>query len=226
MVEGTRGGRARTLADVIATEAPVPTGRALALMVAVSRTVGALDPDRAPRRLGPDDVLLSEDGTVTLVATAAASPAAEPDSELGASIGRLLFALLVGRRPIDHDDAFQPTLRAALPPSTCALIARSASESPGQWPSPGEWTDELTQVAGALAPPLPAPERRRTRRRQVALGVALVVLVAASIIVLWLAPRWWDSANDDEGSPAPARSGDRTATQLDRAAGQLDRASS
>lgn len=194
--------RARTLADVIATEAPLPTGRALALMVAVSRAVDRLDPAVAPRCIEPDDVVLSVDGTVSLPAADLSAASAGTDSELGASIGRMLFALLVGRRPLERDDAFEPSVRAVLPPSTCALIARSASEAPGQWPDVAEWTCELTRVAGALAPPVPAPERRRSRRRRSALTVAMVLLVVASVVLVLLAPRWWDSANDDEGSLA------------------------
>ena len=197
------------MAEVIASDAPVPAGRALAIMTAVSRTAGSLDPDSAPTRVTPDQVRLHEDGSVSLSGAAHSveadhSTGPPPEPELGASIGRLLFALLVGREPVDREDAFEPALRAALPPSTCALIARSASEAPGQWPDVEEWTAELTRVAGALAPPVPAPERRRLRRRRGVLVAALVLLGALSVVVVWSAPRWWDSATDDEGSLPPA----------------------
>ena len=203
MADDPRRGRARTVAEVIADDAPVAAGRALAIMAAVSRTVAASDPDRAPTRLTAEQVRLHEDGSVSLDLAGAASARAGTDDEpeLGASIGRLLFALLVGRPPFDREEAFEPALRAALPASTCALIARSASEAPGQWPTVGDWTDELTRVAGPLAPPLPVPERRRARRRRVTLLAALVLLVVVSAVVVWLAPRWWDAATD-EGSIA------------------------
>ena len=211
MADDPRRGRARTVAEVIADDAPVAAGRALAIMAAVTRTATALDPDRAPTRLTADQVRLHEDGSVSLDAARAdiGSPATgSPDeSELGASIGRLLFALLVGRPPFDREEAFEPTLRAALPASTCALIARSASEAPGQWPTVDDWTDELTNVAGPLTPPLPAPERRRARRRRIILLAALALLAAVSVVVVWLAPRWWDAATDEKsiGSDAPAQ---------------------
>ncbi|MDQ2678213.1 MAG: hypothetical protein M3Y51_05670 [Actinomycetota bacterium] len=202
MADDDRRGRARTVAEVIASDAPVPAGRALAIMTAVSRSVGALDPAVAPARLTPEQVRLHEDGSVSLPAAEREEPpgVSPPEPELGASIGRLLFALLVGRAPIDREDGFEPALRAALPTSTCALIARSASEAPGQWPTVDDWTAELTRVAGALAPPVPAPEQRRVRRRRIALVAALALLVAVSLVVVWSAPRWWDSATDDEGS--------------------------
>lgn len=204
-------GRERRLSDVIETEAPVQVGRALAIMVAVSRAVGALDPASVPARIEADDVRLREDGSVALDPSVA--PRADGDeAEAGASLGRLLFALLVGRRPLHRDDAFEPSLRAELPPSTCALIARSASNAPGQWPSVEQWTDELTHVAGPHAPALPPPERRRVRRRRAVLAAALVVLAVASIVAVWLAPSWWDGATDSEGSLAPVAQVERASS--------------
>ena len=199
MVRDGHHGRARTMDELIAADAPLPPGRALALMVAVTRTVAALDPERAPSRLEADQVRLHEDGSVSFEVPRRDEPAGSPapEPELGASIGRLLFALLAGRPPVGRDDAFEPTLRAALAPSTCALIARSASEAPGQWPDVEEWTTELAHVAGTIAPPLPAPERRRARRRRALLVGALVLLALVSILVVWLAPRWWDAATDE-----------------------------
>ncbi len=120
--------------ELIAADAPLPPGRALALMVAVTRTVAALDPERAPSRLEADQVRLHEDGSVSFEVPRTHEPAGSPapEPELGASIGRLLFALLTGRAPVGRDDAFEPTLRAALAPSTCALIARLCLGGP--WP--------------------------------------------------------------------------------------------
>lgn len=241
MADDPRRGRARTVADVIADDAPVATGRALAIMAAIARTVAALDPGRAPHLLTAERVRLHEDGSVSLdvdpiggEAGATGRGAGPTDAsgppqagELGASIGRLLFALVVGRPPFDREEAFEPAVRAALPASTCALIARSASQAPGQWPTVEDWTDELTRIAEPLAPPLPATERRRARRRRVTLLAALVLLVVVSTVVVWLAPRWWDAATD-EGSlapdPAPSAQPLRPA-QLGRPA-QLERDSS
>ena len=245
MADDPRRGRARTVAEVIADDAPVAAGRARAIMAAVTRTTAALDPGRAPIRLTADQVHLHEDGSVSLDADTGAlgaggegtgaegarsegtgAPGIGADSELGASLGRLLFALLVGRPPFDREEAFEPALRAALPASTCALIARSASEAPGQWPTVDDWADELTSVAGPLAPPLPAPERRRARRRRIILLAALALLAVVSVVVVWLAPRWWDAATDEEssGSEAPALS-QVAPSQLERP-DQLERDSS
>lgn len=203
MADDPRRGRARSMAEVIAQDAPVATGRALAIMAAVTRTAAALDPDRAPRQLTADQVHLHEDGGVSLDPATVHAGGSPPESELGASIGRLLFALLVGRAPFDRDEAFEPALRSSLPASTCALIARSASDAPGQWPDVEEWSDELARVAGPLAPPVPPTERRRARRRRSVLLAGLALLVVLSVVVVWLAPRWWDAATD-EGSLAPA----------------------
>ncbi len=195
--------RVRTLAAVIAEEAPVSPRRALALAAGVTRSLSALDAATAPSVVTADEIELHEDGTIRYVAEPDRPPSGDEDPELGAAVGRFLHALLTGREPLGREDAHEPALVAALPSSTCALIARSASEAPGQWPSLAEWSVELAAVAGAVAPPPPESEIRRRRRRRTVLTAALVALVALSAIVVWLAPGWWDDATD-EGSIAPS----------------------
>lgn len=198
-------GRARRLSDVVDRDAPLPGARAMALVAAVARTVEAMDPAAAPIRLDPSEVLLHDDGAVVVVAGAESVACADAaDSELGASIGRMLFALLVGRAPLSRDEGYEPVLRAALPLTTCALVARSASDAPGQWPSPQEWVDELDRVAGAHTPPLPPVEQRRRRRRRTLLVAALLTLAAVSLAAALLAPTWWDDATDEGAVPAPS----------------------
>lgn len=203
------GARNQRLSDVVELDAPLPGSRAMALTAAIARTVATLDPTDSPARLDPSEVVLHDDGTVTVAPRAGAARCTDPaDSELGASIGRMLFTLLVGRAPLSRDEGYEPALRAALPMTTCALVARSASDAPGQWPSPEEWVAELARVAAAHAPPPPPAERRRNRRRRQVLVAALIALVAASLAAAVLAPRWWDDATDDgrEGAlAAPAQ---------------------
>jgi uncharacterized membrane protein YjdF len=84
-----------------------------------------------------------------------------------------------------------------LPPSTVALMLRSCTDSPGQWPTVEEWQDQLSSLAGPMTPPPPARQLAAQRRRARWIAVALAALVLISVAVLVLAPRWWDAVTDD-----------------------------
>jgi hypothetical protein len=85
---------------------------------------------------------------------------------------------------------------ASLSPALCSLLARSFSDSPGQWPSARTWLDALEVEAGPLAPPLPPSVTSRLRRRRILLIAGLVLLALATLVAVVLAPSWWDSATE------------------------------
>ncbi len=193
-------GRRRTLAELVDAEAPLPPTRAAAVMTAVVRALAA-GPAHGEQvtDLMAESVILSEDGSATVTSGAA------PDGvAAGAGVGRLLFQLLVGRRPFATDDAFEPHVTNSFPPSTVALLSRSFSDSPGQWPAVADWAAELSRIAGAHAPAEPPRVVAARRRRQVLIALALALLVLISVTVVLLAPGWWDAATDEEGRSGPA----------------------
>jgi hypothetical protein len=198
----------RTIADLVAQDAPVPPRRAGAVVLAVARvvqreeasgtSVGALD---------ASDVAVQADGSVDLAAratTRSTSPLWSTDTIVptsgdpgpaGAAIGRLLFELLIGRPPLGREDAFEPAITVALAPEACALLARSCSEAEGQWPSVDEWVRTLEALAGGQAAPLPPSVVAQHRLRRALVTVGVVVLAACSVGAVLMAPTWWDGAN-------------------------------
>jgi hypothetical protein len=206
--------RSRTLADMAREDAPLPARRAASVLLAVAR--------EAERRAGggvrmagftASQVTLCADGSVRIDQDDPTGHiTARDDDTAGTSIGRLLFELLVGRPPLDRDDALQPFLTSSLPPEVVGLLARSCSDAPGQWPEVAEWREALGALAGGQAMGATARERAARRWRRVVLAVALAVLVAITVAVLVLSPRWWDSATRDEDGMAavPAHFVDRS----------------
>lgn len=196
--------RRRSLASLVHDEAPLGARRAAAVLVPVARELAR---PRAPGDVPHTDVsssrvLLGEDGSVRIDGRGA------PDGvSAGAGVGRLLFELLVGRPPLSADDAAEPHLQASLAPSTVALLLRSCTDAPGQWPSVEDWQHELARIAGPMSPPLPPDQVVAHRRRARWIAVALVALVLISVAVLVLAPRWWDTATEDGALGAAAPSG-------------------
>lgn len=196
----------RTLADLIAHDAPVPVRRAGAVMLAVARAVqraatGALIGD-----LGAHQVTVHADGSVDLdpAAMKARSPAWAAAADVaagdgpgpsGAAMGRLLFELLVGRAPLGREDAFEPAITEALAPEVCALLSRSFGDAEGQWPAVDEWVVALERIAGGQAAPLPPAVIARDRSRRTLLALALSLLAAISLGAVLMAPTWWDAAN-------------------------------
>jgi hypothetical protein len=108
--------RSRTLAELARDDAPLPVRRAASVLVAVAHHVGG-DTDLrsnagvAPSGFVSSQITLGDDGSVRI---GEADPAARPSSgeevSAGASIGRLLFELLVGRPPLGRADAVEPFL--------------------------------------------------------------------------------------------------------------------
>jgi len=198
--DGVPGHAARPLQDLVATEAPLPARRAAAVLLSVARGMRSEQlHGRDPGPLRSADVILHDDGSVDLRPSGTTDPdPPDPDrpGPAGASLGRLLFELLVGRPPLDRADALEPAITDTLEPADCALVARSCSEAPGQWPSVDEWVDALTRIAGSQAPP-PAPaERARQRRRIRLIGAGLAALALASVLSLVLTPVWWRGADE------------------------------
>ena len=156
------------------------------------------------------DVSLGGDGSVTLPPTPPAEgPGDDPTASAagGATLGRLYFELLVGRRPLERADAHEPAITAALDPSVCALLARSIGDAPGQWPDPATWAGTFAAVAGGLAPPPPPRQVRHERRRRSAALVALGILAAVTLAIVLAAPGWWDGTSEGSGPPTCARAG-------------------
>lgn len=191
--------RRRTLQDLARCDAPLSAHRAAAVLVpvAVELERHPRAPDGAP--VGSEQVELAEDGSVRVHVDRASGPV--DDTAAGASLGRWLFELLVGRAPLSGEDAFEPHLRRHLPAHVVALMARSCSDAPGQWPSVAQWRVELERLAGAQAAPPPPDQLRRERRRRVVVALALALLVVACLAVVLLAPAWWDGATQ-AGAPA------------------------
>jgi hypothetical protein len=154
-------------------------------------------------------VVLADDGSVEVLGGPGARldvsdddpEAPRPGTTAGASIGRLLFELLTGRAPLGRDDAFEPVVRAALSPAVSALLARSFSDSPGQWPDARTWRDALEAEAGPMAPPLPPAVAARLHRRRLLLMAGVALLVLATLVVVLLAPSWWDAATEEGAGP-------------------------
>lgn len=212
----------RTLAEVVRAEAPVSARRAASIMVAVARAVERAE--TGGREVAPPTaatVVIAADGTVRLDDPEIAGPRAGTGptvtgSETGAAIGRLLFELLVGRPPLGRDDAFEPTLLAELGTTVSSLLARSFSDSPGQWPDVATWRAALEAYAGGSAPPLPPAVVRKERLRRVGVALGVVVLALVTVVTLVLAPRWWDAT--EEGAPAagPPTEGSRAGVVVQR----------
>lgn len=202
----------RSLQDVVDTEAPVPPARATAIAVAVARHLESLE--SAGLDAGSVDasrVLLAADGSVAITGVGGGR---RPDAdeagggtlgtEGGASVGRLLFELLTGRPPLGREDAHEPAVTTALTPELCALLARSFSDAPGQWPDAHTWRCALESEIGGLAPPLTPRQAATARRRRVLVALGMAVLVTATVVILLLAPRWWDSLSEESQAPAQA----------------------
>jgi hypothetical protein len=163
-----------------------------------------LPPDDA-RGFTSSQVLLAPDGSVTVEPAAVGDPAAGAAGlSAGASVGRLLFELLVGRPPLSRADAMEPFLTASLPPQVVVLLSRSCSDAPGQWPELAEWEAALAELAGGQGMAEPPRERMARRRRRAVLVAAIILLAAISVILVLLAPGWWDTATEDEGLGDPA----------------------
>ena len=181
----------------------MPTRRAAAIALALARELQHAEDRGAPLgEVGAADVTVHADGSIQVRPPDGAVTAGRVGSDgSGAAIGRVFFSLLVGRAPLDRTDAYEPALTAALPPSVCALIARSSSDADGQWPTVAEWSTALVDLAGGQATgPSPAQRSRaRTRRALIGLGVAILVLVTLLVVVQ--APGWWDAANEG-GDPS------------------------
>lgn len=194
----------QSLAELIRTDAPVNPRRALA--VALSLVDELIDLSRRGRKVTgfrPDQVWLSGDGSVSFdvdICSAARETATASPSESAASVGAVLFELLMARAPISSADAFEPAITSSLPPTLAALIVRSVSDSAGQWPTLDLWADALGAAIGGGAVPTPPIRVRRDRRRAFVAVALLAVLAAITVIVVTLAPGWWNSATTDEGS--------------------------
>jgi hypothetical protein len=196
----------RSLASLVADEAPVPVRRAVAVMLAVALAAQrAQASGTAVGAVSSEDVTVHADGSVDLATTETSSSAPMWSSEAvasaapgpgGAAIGRLLFELLVGRAPLGREDAFEPAITEALPAEACALMARSCSDAVAQWPSVDDWVRSLEGVAGGQAAPLPPAVVSRDRTRRALLAAGVVALAAASIGSVLMAPTWWDHVND------------------------------
>ncbi|MGB3410087.1 MAG: hypothetical protein WBA45_02725 [Microthrixaceae bacterium] len=201
----------RNLAELIASEAPVGSRRALAITLAmVDELIDLTRNGQNPSRFSPTQVDLGIDGSVSFDFVDANAgfddeewsevPRSARPSECAASVGHALFELLMARAPVDSSDAFEPGITSKLTPALSSLIVRSISDSPTQWPTLDLWAATLApQVRGSATPPPPARERRDRRRRVI--SVALLVLLAAiSVLVISQAAGWWNNATRDEGS--------------------------
>lgn len=178
--------------------------RALAITKAiVDELVDLADNRRIVERFRTDQVRLSGDGSVEfdrdLTVRVDQADTSEP-STCAASVGLVLFELLMARAPISSADAFEPGITSALPPELSALIVRSVSDTAAQWPTLDNWVDSLTPNVGGAATPKPPERQRRDRRRAVVSVVLLVILAAITILVVTWAPGWWDNTGSDEGS--------------------------
>jgi hypothetical protein len=196
-------GARRSLADLTEQDAPVPVRRAAALLAAVARDAeGAVAGHGEGPGTGFDasQVLLVADGSVRITGAATGGRhGARAAPSAGASVGRLLFELLVGRAPLGRDDAVEPHLIESLPPHVVALVARSCSDTPTQWPALADWEPVLGELAGGQLMDEPRRRRARRRRRRATIAVAVAVLAAISLAVVLLAPRWWATVTTEEG---------------------------
>lgn len=206
------GARRQSLAALAAEEAPLRPRRAAAVILAVLDEV-LQTPLASGSSLEADQVVLDEHGAIHIPAVDPArmvgpdqsDPRSSELDQRGADVGRLFFLLLLGRPPRGSEDAFEPHLLSELSEDLVSLVARACSPSPGQWPDLHEWTQPLEKFAGAVSPGLPPHRRRAQRRRRLAVGIAMAALIAVTLAVLLLTPRWWDTATSDEGlgSPTP-----------------------
>lgn len=197
-------GSGLAVSDLALAEAPLDPRRAAATMLAVAETA-AFDPPpiAVPAQLSACQMHLAPSSSVHLTPSygAGAPSLAVSSAAAGAAVGRAYHLLLVGRAPSSNVDAFEPYLVGAIPPSQCALIARSASESPAQWPDVTEWVDALTGFCGNQRLAAPAALLRRQRATRIRARVAIVVVVVATAAVMLLAPRWLD-AMSEQSNPA------------------------
>jgi len=225
--------RARTLASLVRAESPLPARRAAAVLLPVVRQLRRDEAaGRHIADLRSQEVLLSTDGSVQIRRVVSRSPGPDMASEpeiasgpemgrapemerapemtigqevaAGACVGRLMVELLVGRPALGRDDALEPHITSSLPMRTTTLLARSCDDVSGQWPDLEQWATELATLAGAAAAPLAPAELASRRRRRIGLVVGTAILVALSVAAVILAPRWWDAATSEEGSPAVA----------------------
>ncbi|MEI2700427.1 MAG: hypothetical protein V9E94_19615 [Microthrixaceae bacterium] len=201
------GARRQTLAHLAASQAPLRPRRAAAIMLAVVDEVLHTPHRFALSALGSDRVELDEHGAIHMAtidpggtgpSVGSDSSGWEPD-QLGADVGKLFFLLLVGRPPRGSEDAFEPHLRSALNDELVSLVARSCADSPGQWPDAADWRAPLERFAGSASPGPPPHRLRARRRRSLVLAIAMAALIAVTLVVLLLTPRWWDQATSDEG---------------------------
>lgn len=201
----------RNLAELIASEAPIGSRRALAITLAVvDELIDLTRNGRNPSRFSPALVNLGNDGSVSF--DLADSPPDDEEwsdvprsarpSECAAAVGQTLFELLMARPPVDSSDAFEPGITSKLTPALSALIVRSVSDSPAQWPTLDLWAATIAPQARGSATSAPPARQRRDRRRTVLSIALLVVLAAITVLVISQASGWWDNATRDEGSLA------------------------
>lgn len=194
--------------DAAAVErAPMDHAHAAALLVPVVRELlRAATAGRDLDGLRASEVVLGADGSVELCSSSDGPSNDTSTAEIfpvGALVGRWYFRLLVGRAPLGRHDAFEPVVTSGATTAVRSLVAGACSDQPGQWPGLREWEAALLDQAGRLAPPPTPAERRAARRRRWLVAAGLALLVVVSLLVLWLAPRWWDAATEDAvGSPA------------------------
>lgn len=211
---------ALTLDAVAAERAPMDHAHAAALLVPVVRALlRAHAAGRDLDGLRASEVVLEDDGAVELLPSGGglgSDTAAAETVPAGVLVGRWYFRLLVGRAPLGRHDAFEPVITSGATTTVRSLVAGSCSDQPGQWPQLIEWQDALVDQAGRLTPPPTPAERRAAQRRRWLVAAGLALLIVLSLLVLWLAPRWWDAATEDAvGSlAAPTLAGGGAAPQV------------
>lgn len=201
----------RSVSDLARSEAPLEPTRAAALTLAIAEAADYTPPGiDVPEQLAPDTIHLEPDGSIRLTPTAGSYEAGPASTgAVGAAVGRAHHLLLVGRVPSDAADAFEPYLLSRLPATQCALIARSCSSSPAQWPGVTEWVQELSEFCGGDRLALPPERQRRERRSRRTARAAVALVVLGTAAVLWLAPRWLAASSEGswpvDGDERPAQ---------------------
>lgn len=224
-----REGPSGTIAKIAAEHAPLDPRHAAALVLGTVDAAVHSRPSDLPSRLNPDLIEVDERQKIHLLHDGDPGGRASPHAQgvhdaehLGADVGELLFLLLVGRPPRGAEDAFEPHIRASLSPQLVSLLARACSSAPGQWPMATEWIGPLQSFLGS-ASRLSAPRHTAARRRRNAItAAALVALILVSAIVLWMTPRWWDTAT--EGGFGSCRTAIRYPPRSNQAGQRLDSA--